>query len=823
MANVTKLIRLAATFEARSGRDARGFIDRARAELEAEAREPDAPIELEGLDAVRLMTIHAAKGLEFGVVVLADLGRQIPGGGDGIRLGPEGAIGLKLRRLGAPSQDAFSYAELGELEKAADRKEDERVFYVACTRARERLILSGSVKLDKWPNGTAPIGWLAPRFAPGAASGAGTELVSVTHSRARRPGQRSCARPFPRRARGMMRPSRAPRPARRDLAELPAPPPPPAVRSLSYSAFSGYAACQYRFYLERVLRLPRVAEPVPDAPADPEALDRMVRGSIAHLLLEQLDLERPAVPDTEAVGLAARMSDAEVTAEDVADLQELVRAAIEGDVLARALAARRVRREEGFAFILDDVPFTGYIDLLAEEEDGTVLVVDYKTNPVQGVDLEALTEADYGAQRRIYALAALRSGAPAVEVVHLYLERPSEPVIARYEAARHGGAGGPAPRRRRTTHARRVPGRRESAPRPLQWLPGARAAVHASARADGPGSLAVLVGQQRVAVEHRAREVDHGAARRARLRAQQLECRPLVHRMALHQDPLGALDERTTLQRGLELIDGLRQFGLLRVTADGNLQRALHRIARDRPRIGVDAAVGRLADELGVLVVEQGDDWSRRERHDLVDQAQRVLVVAMHDDDRRVGILARDGVCDLGGAHGELGDLMAEVAQDGRRVAQRRLVFVGGEDSQASDLRRCLLFPQGAIPHTAVDGDAVATLTGRAAEHHRRAHLTPEQPGVPIRKAVRCRNYMPTRGYPTALLSSHGSQSGDRRFPMSDFLPARPTARGRTSSCSRATSRRAIPRRAMRWSNASCRSRASSPAATSAPRSRSTT
>jgi RecB family exonuclease len=94
-----------------------------------------------------------------------------------------------------------------------------------------------------------------------------------------------------------------------------------------------------------------------------------------------------------------------------------------------------VRREEGFAFILGGVPFTGYVDLLAEEADGTALVVDYKTNPVEGMDLEALTEADYGLQRRIYALAALRSGAPAVEVVHLYLERPAEPVIARYAAA----------------------------------------------------------------------------------------------------------------------------------------------------------------------------------------------------------------------------------------------------------------------------------------------------------------------------------------------------------------------------------------------------
>jgi ATP-dependent exoDNAse (exonuclease V) beta subunit len=424
MANVTKLIRLAAAFERRSGRDARGFIDRARAELEAEAREPDAPIELEGLDAVRLMTIHAAKGLEFGVVVLADLGRLPPGGSNGIRLGPNGEIGLKLRRLGAPSVEAFAYEQLGERERQAEREEDERVFYVACTRAQERLILSGTVKLDRWPNGGAPIAWLAPRFA-------GTELVSEIHSRAADLGTvlREVI-PAPRAAAAAQA-----EPAAAEIAELPVAPPPPAVRSLSYSALSGYAACPYRFYMERVLRLPRVPEQAPDAPVEAEALDRMVRGSIAHLLLEQIDLAGPAVPDAGAVEQAARMADAEVSHDDVADLQELVRAAIEGDVLARALAAPRVRREEGFAFVLGDVPFTGFVDLLAEEADGTALVVDYKTNPVEGADLEALTEADYGLQRRIYALAALRAGAPAVEVVHLYLERPSEPVVGRYAAA----------------------------------------------------------------------------------------------------------------------------------------------------------------------------------------------------------------------------------------------------------------------------------------------------------------------------------------------------------------------------------------------------
>ena len=46
--------------------------------------------------------------------------------------------------------------------------------------------------------------------------------------------------------------------------------------------------------------------------------------------------------------------------------------------------------------------------------------------------------SSYGLQRAAYALACLRAGAPRVDVVHVYLERPDEPVIASYEAAARG-------------------------------------------------------------------------------------------------------------------------------------------------------------------------------------------------------------------------------------------------------------------------------------------------------------------------------------------------------------------------------------------------
>jgi hypothetical protein len=104
-------------------------------------------------------------------------------------------------------------------------------------------------------------------------------------------------------------------------------------------------------------------------------------------------------------------------------------------VCARLARAGEVHREHEFAFVLggEGTPLvTGVMDVLAES-DGEALVVDYKSDRVAASDLEALVERDYATQREIYALAALRAGAATAEVVHVFLERPDEPVTARYE------------------------------------------------------------------------------------------------------------------------------------------------------------------------------------------------------------------------------------------------------------------------------------------------------------------------------------------------------------------------------------------------------
>jgi hypothetical protein len=156
-----------------------------------------------------------------------------------------------------------------------------------------------------------------------------------------------------------------------------------------------------------------------------------------HRLLELVDFARPQPPSATDVETCARELGLRVGAAEREELSTLVATACRASLAARVGAATGLRREHPFAFSLAArAPLvTGVIDLLAVEADGTRLVLDYKSDRVAGdTDLEQLVERDYAIQRLLYALVILRDGAPAVEIVHWFLER-GEWVTARYAAA----------------------------------------------------------------------------------------------------------------------------------------------------------------------------------------------------------------------------------------------------------------------------------------------------------------------------------------------------------------------------------------------------
>jgi ATP-dependent helicase/nuclease subunit A len=450
LANVRKLMRLAREHEAGHGAEMGGFLALVaeRGREGADSRESEAPVEGEALDAVRLMTIHRSKGLEFDVVCVADLGRQRRWGNELLRLSEDGRIGLRLARPGAAKGTlALDYRALGDERAAADGAEERRLFYVAMTRARERLIVTGAAKLDTWPQGndSAPIGWVAPALAPDFArwveGGAGVSERGVAVSVLREappdppgaPGAPGAASP----GAAPAPPSPAPAPEPPSPAAAPEPHAAPPLSTLSYTALAEYERCGYRFLLERVLGLPGLPAPPPaGAPAGASGgLGAAERGVLAHALLEQLDFRRPLEPDAAAIARAASRSGVRAPgAEAAAELAGLLRGFATSELCARLARATSVRREQRFSFPLDEVLVTGALDVLARERTG-MLVVDYKSDRLGATAPEQVVAEQYAGQQLIYALAVLRTGAVRVEVAHVFLEAPERPVLASFTAA----------------------------------------------------------------------------------------------------------------------------------------------------------------------------------------------------------------------------------------------------------------------------------------------------------------------------------------------------------------------------------------------------
>jgi ATP-dependent helicase/nuclease subunit A len=464
LANIHKLLRLARRFEAGEGRDLRGFLDHVEHLIAAGASESDAPVEGVEPDAVRLMSIHGAKGLEFPVVCVADLGRaantRMPD-----LLVQDARIGLQLVRLdGGKATPALDYEQLAEERRQADAEEEDRILYVAMTRARERIVLSGAVDFERWPEprpGAPAISWLGPALSaelpmialePGAPwhdiapAGAAAAVVrlrlnapATLGSVMRRPEVRAGAEAADTphaAANGLAAGAGAH--AQPDLAahartsrRVPVEDP---LATLSYTSLSELERCGYRYYLERVLGLgeDRAAA---RAQHGAQGAAARARGTLVHRLLESVDFAHPGAPQRELIAALAGELGMRLTASEGEEIAALIDACGRTATAARLAAAGELRREHPFAFVLDDGGplVTGVVDLLAREADGGFVVIDYKSDRVgEEVDLEALVEHDYGIQRLLYALAILREGAPSVEIVHWFLERPEEAVGARF-------------------------------------------------------------------------------------------------------------------------------------------------------------------------------------------------------------------------------------------------------------------------------------------------------------------------------------------------------------------------------------------------------
>jgi ATP-dependent helicase/nuclease subunit A len=460
-ANVHKLTRLAAEFESREGRDLRGLLDFLAARAESDAEAPAATA-AEGHDGVRIMTVHNAKGLEFDVVAVPDLSRRLLAGvrAPALMLGREQPprVGMQLRRLGSGVINLYNYAALCEESSERDAEEGLRLFHVAATRARERLILSGVVKPEPGKitkPGTPVIERLvealgverdadsavvvpAPEPRPGLDAGFGPSEIAVRVNL-----------PSPERA-AELRATRRDAATDRPLGEGPPPlverrPPVVPSRPLSYTAISAYEECPYRFYMERVLGLGDSVRPssaigrertngaLEEGAATPSAREeRSAQGAAVHALLEWSQANGWGEPSEDLARRHAVAAGLDPEKTDAATLLEPVRGWLRSG-LARGIGATatRVRAEVPILLGVGGTVLRGSIDLLVEREGQPPLVVDYKTDRLDGSG-PAQHASRYETQRSIYALAVAESlDAPEVEVAYVFLERPEEPILNR--------------------------------------------------------------------------------------------------------------------------------------------------------------------------------------------------------------------------------------------------------------------------------------------------------------------------------------------------------------------------------------------------------
>ncbi len=413
-ANVLKFARRAAEFELRDGSGPAGFS----AYLDAKERlndleAPDSAVD-EGASSVQIMSIHASKGLEFPVVVVPDIGRTGRRSGGIVRT--ERAPDELLVALKTPqnTDDGESlpgsewFTAFDRRATAAEEEGLERLFYVALTRARDLLLVSGSgnlnpakrstrnldiVKLARVLGYDVPIGENRDEVHTGATGQTcRVRVIDLADGQPTTP------------------PNRAPQ-SNASPPAFGAPLAAPLARgwrpdTVSYTQLSEFERCPRQFRVRRVLG---IAPPAAVASGRPEP-KRL--GIALHAALRLLTSDG-APPDEARIQALARYF--ELDPEEADRLRESTARYCESDVARRATEADIVMREAPLSVAVGGGLFVmaGSIDLYARNED-TVLIVDYKSG-TSGVH-EELVER-YRLQAECYAFAALGEGCARVEVV----------------------------------------------------------------------------------------------------------------------------------------------------------------------------------------------------------------------------------------------------------------------------------------------------------------------------------------------------------------------------------------------------------------------
>jgi ATP-dependent helicase/nuclease subunit A len=419
LANVQRLFTLAARFERSGHHLIRDFV-RYVEEFEAiGSRESEGQID-EAANAVRLMTIHQAKGLEFPVVVIPDLQRLSRANTDAwVLLDRHRGLTLKVPDGRGKQVAGCTFSKFEARHALREQFESMRLLYVAATRAQDRLILSGATdelttlegKNDSW------LKWIwqaldlkdhtrsevlnlsddvALKLSITVGEQRTEEVVPQTIATDPNIGVGdSLAQVFP-------------------LLSPVTPDPQQAVHRFSVTQLINYQRCPRQYYFDRVLRLPSADELSvwnnAEAPEPPANLTATLKGAVIHRFCERYSVDQN-VEDclrssfNEVVRMRqAQLADRLVEINDeaaVKDLLPLAKNYLESDVFRRVEVARNSGNGVVSEKPIDDVGLwselsfrlrrplgvlSGAIDklLITRAADGNweVEIIDFKTNRI---------------------------------------------------------------------------------------------------------------------------------------------------------------------------------------------------------------------------------------------------------------------------------------------------------------------------------------------------------------------------------------------------------------------------------------------------------
>ena len=380
---------------------------------EAEAELADLP------NAVRVLTVHGSKGLEFPVVIVADGAAAQQSDRSPLRCGQiEGhfEVAIKVRdplQGQEPPQPTGLYSRLQRHHREQECEEHKRLLYVALTRARDHLVISGTLRQDAETIAAASdsswLSWLLAwlQLPPAALDGATGPGACWTHAATGLRVFSTTSYPAPP---PQMKVKEAEHtPSALAVTELAAPQQqtPMGEARLSPSRWGRFRLCPMKVQLRERLGL---VEPPTGAGGRDDGAMALVRGTIVHKLIEDDAL----VGTTEAavrhrvVRLLKLMAPAELerwsepVVQSALKAQRVLGCGVAAKLLTTALASYREHR---FALQLPTGMVTGTLDLLVQTPRGWH-VVDWKTDSVAAEHCATHSKTHgYLDQLDLYALA----------------------------------------------------------------------------------------------------------------------------------------------------------------------------------------------------------------------------------------------------------------------------------------------------------------------------------------------------------------------------------------------------------------------------------